>query len=71
MSHQVDPGLKALGFQPVESTSLSKVLVSDVNLHPYNARAQANRAHAFVRVTVIREPDGAIARWGGASLTLA
>ena len=36
--HQVDPGLKALGFQPVERTSLLKVLVSDdVNLvHPYS-----------------------------------
>ena len=28
--------MKALGFNPVESTSLFKVLVSDVNLHPYN-----------------------------------
>ena len=37
---QVDPGLKALGFQPVESTSPFKVLVSDdVNLHPYTAEA--------------------------------
>ena len=35
MSHQVDPGLKALGFQPVESTSPFKVLVSDVNLRHY------------------------------------
>ena len=35
MSHQVDPGLKALGCQPVESTSPFKVVVSDVfNLHP-------------------------------------
>ena len=31
-------GLKALGFQPFESTSLSKFVVSDVfNLHPYTA----------------------------------
>ena len=28
---RVDPGLKALGCQPVESTSLSKVLVSDLS----------------------------------------
>ena len=35
LTHQVDPGLKALGCQPVESTALSKILVSDVNLHPY------------------------------------
>ena len=37
-AHQVDPGLKGTWlstFHPVESTSLSKVLVSDVvNLHP-------------------------------------
>ena len=29
-------GLKALGCQPVESTSPFKVLVSTANLHPYN-----------------------------------
>ena len=28
-------GLKALSCQPVESTSLFKVLVSDGNMHPY------------------------------------
>ena len=28
-------GLKALGFQHVESTSPFKLLLSDVNLHPY------------------------------------
>ena len=35
VDHQVDPGLKALGFQPVESTSLSKFWFQMVNLHPY------------------------------------
>ena len=35
---EVDPGLKGTWFQPVESTSPFKVLVSDVfNLHPYKA----------------------------------
>ena len=36
---RLTPGLKALGFQPVESTIPFKVLVSadDVNLHPYAA----------------------------------
>ena len=28
--------MKALGFQPVESTSLSKFWFQIVNLHPYN-----------------------------------
>ena len=28
--------MKALGFQPVESTSLSKLWFQIVNLHPYN-----------------------------------
>ena len=32
----LNPGLKAFGFQPVESTSLSKFWFSEVNLHPYN-----------------------------------
>ena len=27
--------MKALGFQPVESTSLSKLWFQSVNLHPY------------------------------------
>ena len=31
--------MKVLGFQSVESTSLSKFLVSDVNLHPYIGEA--------------------------------
>ena len=32
--HQVDPGLKALGFNQLKVIPF-KVLVSDVNLHPY------------------------------------
>ena len=38
--------MKALGCQPVESTSLSfKVLVSDVNLHPYNVAAMIRKGN--------------------------
>ena len=33
-THQVDPALKALVFRPVESTVLSKTLVSNTDLHP-------------------------------------
>ena len=40
VDNQVDPGLKALGFQLLElfeSTSLSKLWFQHVNLHPYIA----------------------------------
>ena len=36
--------MKALGCQPVESTSPFKVLVSDVNLHPYSAGSRPGSA---------------------------
>ena len=37
--------MKALGCQPVESASLSKFLVSDVNLHPYTKKSWKNIAN--------------------------
>ena len=44
--------LKALGCQPVESTSPFKVLVSDVNLHPYTADAAATDRQLLEAVKV-------------------
>ena len=35
--------LKALGFQPFESTSLSNLWFQIVNLHPYISEAEAKR----------------------------
>ena len=55
--------MKALGFQPVESASLSKLWFSSVNLHPYNAAGALDiprgeiampGAHAMARVLVER-----------------
>ena len=50
------------GFQPVESTSPFKVVVSDVNLHPYTAEARlagADDEHRAVRRReVVAASDG-------------
>ena len=40
-------GLKALGFQPVESTSLSKLWFQIVDLHPYTTAAVNYMTTAF------------------------
>ena len=38
--------MKALGCQPVESTSLSEFWFSDVNLHPYAAARDKDKERA-------------------------
>ena len=45
--------MKALGCQPVESTSPFKVLVSHVNLHPYTQGHQLATAKEFYRRAAI------------------
>ena len=47
--------MKALGCQPVESTSLFKVVVSDINLHPYTAAAR--RRAAAVQRDFVRDAN--------------
>ena len=53
-THQVDPGLKALGFQPVESTSLSKVPVSDGSTCATTARRVTVRCRCGGRSEKLR-----------------